>query len=377
MSIREKLRNPTLQAGALHAVQGELSILHPAFPTILLIRLDSSDGSAESPGLDYSMVHTICAVIAGNSWDGYLTKADDIHGGEAAARGPRVPDDQIIPPGRYFFHVPSYPDGRYPVVPTFRAWEFPHENLPAPWNTLPLQARADEASSHFSTQVRNNNQSCRITELQVGVEVAHLVPRAEGDWFSRNGMGRYTRNNSIDAVTNAILLRADLHHVFDRKYFIIVPKAATPSADISILAHVLMTHELRVQFHNRRLHPLSYASPSLLFARFVWSLFPNLDEFLRINPSARVRVYNVDQSEVLPQEELAKQEYSFMKRSRSRAESGTRTSTTDTTDMPPPPLPSVREFCQKWLENSEGGWESGHVETWGIGEDIGQKSGGD
>ncbi len=141
MSVfQEKLINPTLQADALHRVDGVLSIRHPAFPTKSLIRLGSSDGSAESPGLDYSVIHAICAVIAGNSWDGYFTKAEDIYNGEAAARGPRVPRDQIIPPGRYFFHVPSYPDGRYPVVPTFRAWQFPHDNIPALWNTLPLQA---------------------------------------------------------------------------------------------------------------------------------------------------------------------------------------------------------------------------------------------
>jgi hypothetical protein len=64
-----------------------------------------------------------------------------------------------------------------------------------------------------------------------GTQAAHLCPRSEEEWFDANEMSLYNLNpqmngtRTMDDISNAMLLRADLHQLFDAAKFVFVPKA--------------------------------------------------------------------------------------------------------------------------------------------------------
>jgi HNH endonuclease len=77
--------------------------------------------------------------------------------------------------------------------------------------------------------------SCRITTHCNGTQSAYLVPTSEGVWFIDNEMGNYgMRSESINDVGNLILLRSDIHSIFDARTFAIVPKRSNaPNGKLS------------------------------------------------------------------------------------------------------------------------------------------------
>ena len=164
----------------------------------------------------------------------------------------------------------------YPIVPTFQQWRFPHDNLPPSWQNLPP---ADNSAIRSGVDaVRLRDGSCRITEFEDECEVAHLCPRQEEAWFSMNEMYRYgaTSPAAIDSPSNLVLLRSDVHKIFDKKSFVFIPKL-----DETICIHVLS--ELRQQrslYHNTKLHPVTIGA-EYLFTRFAWAIFPQLSQFLQ------------------------------------------------------------------------------------------------
>lgn len=80
----------------------------------------------------------------------------------------------------------------------------------------------------FRDAVRNRDRRCLITGIEAedergdwsGFEAAHVFPLAhEGHWQQRN-FGRWitippARGGSISSVQNGILLRSDIHQLFD------------------------------------------------------------------------------------------------------------------------------------------------------------------
>jgi hypothetical protein len=151
-----------------------------------------------------------------------------------------------------------------------------------------------------------------VTAQSEPVELAHLVPSNESDWFAINGMGVVNQigivPGGIDSETNGILLREDVHTLWDRKsHFSIVPKPtdlpAASRTDIeqqhsaySPTLHIwfpIRDQELYAQFHNLRLRQMRGIHPEYLFARFAWDVFPMLETFL----TARQTRYLLVQSE--------------------------------------------------------------------------------
>jgi len=75
--------------------------------------------------------------------------------------------------------------------------------------------------------------------------------------------------NSADDTRNVLLLRSDLHHLFDQARFVFVPKMD------AWVVHVLFglpNEELASLYHNVRLQPLSELSVEFLFTRFAWAV---------------------------------------------------------------------------------------------------------
>lgn len=181
---------------------------------------------------------------------------------------------------------------KWPIVPGFRDWKFPSE-LPTVWANLADQQilRPTVPQSSFTEAVHRRDMTCRMSGYLTSLEVAHLVPFHEQDWFLRNRMSDYNNDRTLDASNllrdqnNAILLRADLHQAFDHRRFAFFPKN-----EISFVVHSLEHNpDLGPLFHNTQVD-ICKASIEFLFARFAWSIFPSIAPFLASPPNTRLIV---------------------------------------------------------------------------------------
>jgi hypothetical protein len=108
------------------------------------------------------------------------------------------PPDGILRDNECYFVVDSDIDGdgdtpyKYPVLPSFDHWRFPHGAMPAPWSALVVPPPAFNAPSNLKERdvALVRDLSCRITGYMDATDAAHLVPAANGDWFTLNNMQR-------------------------------------------------------------------------------------------------------------------------------------------------------------------------------------------
>jgi hypothetical protein len=193
----------------------------------------------------------------------------------------------------YYFHLDAA-DEPYPIVPNFRQWTYPHDRFPPHWQQLapdtnPTSSSVTLAPSNLTTALLIRDGSCRISGCREQLQVAHVVPQSELDWWKENDMSRYKTGSTatLDDTANALLLRVDLHIAFDKPRVALVPK---PAADGSmrLVAHLLeYSPELEQLYHNRELHPTA-VGVDMLYARFAWSVFTLLDVFLECNIDRRL-----------------------------------------------------------------------------------------
>jgi hypothetical protein len=209
------------------------------------------------------------------------------------------PEDGILRDHEYHFCVGEEDPttSKYPVIPSFDHWRFPHGQLPPPWNDLSVDL---DASVPFKGKMAAlaRDGTCRISGYGDATEAAHLVPLANGHWFSSNDMERYCRfpadPHPINDERNLITLRRDLHHLLDTRRFTFAAKSvsgpppppaaepslapAAPSATTQLALHVMLSSpsgQLADLYHNRAMqqHPVRGIAVEFLFARFAWTLF--------------------------------------------------------------------------------------------------------
>ncbi|KAG8632080.1 hypothetical protein KVT40_001220 [Elsinoe batatas] len=242
----------------------DVRIKHPGYThSNLLLCLPATDGS----GIHYATIHTVCAIITNNHFDGFLSPS--------ASPDPSltidISDNDILAAGEYYFHVPNSP--RYAVLSCFEDW-----TLPTPLPSLWIRLR--EQSNSTSTVQGLSGKFCALSSDDIAVQRAHIVPKTQEDWFVRNQMIIYCRGEivprttgEIDAKSNLLTLRNDLHFAFDAAQFALVPKARGDK--IVLVTHTLIeTITLFEQYHNRpTLIPPYLISPQLLFARFAHQIF--------------------------------------------------------------------------------------------------------
>ncbi|KAI9769518.1 MAG: hypothetical protein M1840_003995 [Geoglossum simile] len=167
----------------------------------------------------------------------------------------------------------------------------------------PLRQKRYGRESNFSALVSSRDRTCRITGYSSGTKACHLCPKSEIQWFLRNMMGFYNVNPNLraptDDMSNAVLLRRDLHFEFDSRVFVIVPKGPT----IGFVVHFLEpTIDIGPAHHNQRLLPIDEVTPQFLFARFAWAIFPALSNFMRQGAKryvTRVRANDGNKTETL------------------------------------------------------------------------------
>ncbi|KAK0655297.1 hypothetical protein B0T16DRAFT_341490 [Cercophora newfieldiana] len=266
---------------------------HPAYPSSApdLLVLTAADGDG---GLDFDVALTSCCIVADMPWDdGYLAQKDGA-GDDSLQRIDRPPDG-LLHGRKYFFCVKGREplSFKYPVIPSFHHWRFPHggfdedgtprSNLPPPWRNLRLP---EYVSPHPAVKgpaaAMLRDITCRVSGYTDAVEKAHLVPVGERFWFVWNKMDRYCRRpqqvSAINDDKNILILRKDLHRLFDARRFTFVPKrfGTLTSESAELVTHVLLpsgSPEFMGLYHNRLPQPIRGISVEFLFARFAWSLF--------------------------------------------------------------------------------------------------------
>jgi hypothetical protein len=202
----------------------------------------------------------------------------------------------LISAGVYFFHVNSGPNLEpCPIVPNFRAWIFPHDDLPSLWH--------ESAHSAVAIEPRTATETCRLTKKRLACENAHIIPSAEKSCFADNEMDRYgelggrTGQDVADSPANSIRLRRDVHLLWDSLFFSIVPKESQngETAETRWCVHgMVQDEELHADYHNRPTESLTSRSVEYLYARFAWDIFPKVIGFLQSTQPRRLAVRQAD-----------------------------------------------------------------------------------
>jgi hypothetical protein len=107
-----------------------------------------------------------------------------------------------------------------------------------------ISSKATPRLKAFSDAVRKRDMGCAISGLSVsdddweGLEAAHIWPIAyAGDWNAQQLDKHITipaEGSNINSVQNGILLRTDIHHVFDSYNFSIDTKVWPPFFSCSL-----------------------------------------------------------------------------------------------------------------------------------------------
>ncbi|KAH8156079.1 hypothetical protein CIB48_g12167 [Xylaria polymorpha] len=289
---------PRLQpyAVASPAFVKQVQFLHPGYvdrenTLLILPALDATDcdrdGEGALNGVHHETARVACCILANCRWDGYFSLTRD---GPAIDQGP----DDILLSLQYYFRLDDQTHAGndnavnqektppYPIVPSFQHFRFP-PHLPPSWTRALIPPSAVD-------KVSVRDQTCRLTCSSSPNEIAHIVPAACERWWQANTMFLYTarpdQSMNTDCAENALLLRRDVHKLWDMHKFALVPKQGR------WVVHVLdygRTIELRDNYHNLELQPLLEVRPEFLLARFALAILSEMAIFAR-QPLARAVV---------------------------------------------------------------------------------------
>ncbi|KAH7111094.1 hypothetical protein B0J11DRAFT_498739 [Dendryphion nanum] len=302
MSFAREPCEPPAVSARLGIPHRQILFRHPGYnePNNVLFKLFAPDVAQGYTGRGLYAEYALqaCGIVAGNRWDGWLSEAKDHD------HSTRIDSASILYKSSYYFHLPPLRSDidagslnlPYPIVPTFREWRFPHDQLPDSWQQMSstgsdfVVPEQSYATSNLTLALQARDISCRITGYKEGTQVAHICPQKEAEWWYENGMSRYNFGsaNTLDDLSNALLLRTDLHIAFDKPKFVFFPKPSSDPKKPQYVTHIVeASAELEFLYHNRALHSL-YSSAETLFSRFAWSIFPLVDGFLTCRERRRL-----------------------------------------------------------------------------------------
>ncbi|KAL8709027.1 MAG: hypothetical protein Q9220_006151 [cf. Caloplaca sp. 1 TL-2023] len=128
----------------------------------------------------------------------------------------------------------------------------------------------------MTAQARTRDRTCRLTYSSEELDVAHIIPVREEEWFYSNGMGRYSSgHHSVTNLANQFLLRKDLHASYDHLKWAIVPKSSK-----WYFIYLDRARELGKLYHNREMYSLKGVASEYLLAGFARGIFCLLNPFL-------------------------------------------------------------------------------------------------
>ncbi|KAL9616338.1 MAG: hypothetical protein Q9160_008781 [Pyrenula sp. 1 TL-2023] len=315
--------------------QRRILFRHPAYPSTApaLLSLLAVDGGS-GIGIHYQTAIVACGIVAGNrfqdAWFGQKIMNNNGNDADSFIRCDE-PLDGILRDDEYYFFVSTTgsQDEKYPVVPSFDHWRFPHDAIPELWAELRTTLcsnnilELDPLSLQWNTRVISRDRTCRITGYQEGLNAAHLVPRDKAIWFMDNKMKQYCEQYEsilgVDDASNALLLRSDLHYHFDRRRIALVPKKSKRTGageqTTRLVVHQMLqtsSRELYHLYHNHTTQPLTRGiTIQSLLARFAWTVL--CDEnycFLKGSQKYAVMIWKPEDAkisiEMLSQQVIAK-----------------------------------------------------------------------
>ncbi|TQV90290.1 HNH endonuclease domain-containing protein [Cordyceps javanica] len=301
-SLQLKTRRPAYSTSDCQ----QFFFLHPGYPDghNLLLSLPAFD----SHGIHHETARVACAILANSRWDGFFSLTRD---------GAAVADarDAVLKETRYYFRVPD--DAQYPVVPSYENFRCP-TTLPTSWAT-----DSPHIEPATTDDVGRRDLTCRVTASTLANEVAHIIPQALSEWWQRNSMFTYAANPDLSSDTrcaeNAILLRRDLHKLWDDHRFAIVPKQG------KWILHALWrspSNELESEFHNLELQPLYGVARHFLLCRFALAI---LSKSVFLNQSVDRRLVTLDGEDTPRVQAMSANEYKNLfataRRANSRSQS--------------------------------------------------------
>ncbi|KAI1477114.1 hypothetical protein F4774DRAFT_217363 [Daldinia eschscholtzii] len=259
-------------------------------------------------GVPYLMVYYGCCAIANNCFhpDEGRNLLDDekpflsksVHKKDRI----KIPANDILEPGKYFFIVPgsstSERGEHYAVTPTFDDW-IPPSEVPYPFRAIEIP---EDPDLRFSLP-KLKTTPCFLSNVDNAIELAHIVPKQEVSWATRNEIRLVfypASDNVIEDWRNQVPLRKDLHFLWDHSYFTLFPKSITPTEprDYRLCLHVsrigdnlFKAYENIGKYQNIMVTTLQGVPAELLFYRFVWNLFdPNIFKFFKASSEFYVKV---------------------------------------------------------------------------------------
>ncbi|KAF8454632.1 hypothetical protein BDZ91DRAFT_747451 [Kalaharituber pfeilii] len=277
----------------------KIALKHPGYPDDNLQNIIAQfpcfdQDSTGKWGLHRGTLTTIAFILCGNR-PGRLVPSNSSN----APTGDDSDDNEVLVNPSYYYIPDNWSlqiEGPYSIVRSFRDYQFPHSGLPRSWASIfPDEYNTlDFPPSQYSPAVRARDATCRVTGSGDGLEAAHIVPKAEREWFRRNTMRVYNDNQSLSPhhqlndQRNCLLLRSDVHQVFnDRRSFVFVPKAG------KIVNHfVTKTHDLGSLYHNRELGVLQVPA-EFIFARLAWAIIPMSIAFTTTE-GRRIKIFDAE-----------------------------------------------------------------------------------
>ncbi|KAL1626671.1 hypothetical protein SLS54_002834 [Diplodia seriata] len=234
---------------------------------------------AHEKGFTHANVLTACQIVAGNRWDGFLSETCN---GIAVL----VPLSGRLCGLVYFFHVPG--ETMYPVVPRFRDWIFPHDNLPPIWSSFATEGTygSRRSSPGTATVIAHRNQECRLSAAADELDLVHLVPKSETEWFFLNSMNKYVIEttrlgfDAMDDAANQVLLHVGLHNHFDIGSFFASPRVHDDIGHDDMVVYTFTTSDDVTSRLRKTRAPHYGVSVEYLFARFAWVMFKRVTPFL-------------------------------------------------------------------------------------------------
>ena len=183
-AVREYYPKPQhpLQPLSTSSRSTRVVVKHPGYGDhgTTLFTLSACDGR-NGARVDYDTLHTACAIVARNRFDGWLSS--DLLGQEVA----KADEYGLIDASTYFFHVsvgdagsvtPRQSDYHYPVVPNFRTWPFPHHAVPQNWRQAENDSREKATRAYGGiTRMSSHTPLAQSTALSYRAFIGETMVR--------------------------------------------------------------------------------------------------------------------------------------------------------------------------------------------------------
>jgi len=187
-SFRERQPHLNDPVGPL-SLPALVRLYHPAngLPFFVLPAYDLLHESPLQFGIHHETLLTIGRILAYNK-TGFLSISRN-------RDAPRVEEDldSVLPGDEYYFHL-DMPGTNplYPICRDFSLWDFPHEQLPTSWTSLPSYSSTlpgfwNPSWDAQSVLIKDRDKRCRISGWKDSLSTAYIIPKTEDVWVSKIG----------------------------------------------------------------------------------------------------------------------------------------------------------------------------------------------